>query len=310
MNKKVAKPEGAAEDEGESARLLTQLARNIRLLRGQRGMTRKGLAQQSGVSLPHLARLEGSQGNVSAVILGKVARALNVPVSALFAEDDQLAGDLGILIEFLKRRPAGQLAAIRQRLFAEFEPGQAGRGGRIALIGLRGAGKSTVGQKLAARLERPFIELNKEVEREAGISLQEIINFYGQAGYRDLERRCLERLVATHSQVVLATGGGIVAEPQTYEILLSSFLTVWLHADAEVHFRRVMAQHDLRIAKPALYREAMNNIHRTLEARDHLYRLAAFEVDTTALSVDQVVERLAARTGSEALKRPRSKNIK
>jgi XRE family aerobic/anaerobic benzoate catabolism transcriptional regulator len=292
---KVADADGtsASAGDGESARLLALLARNVRLLRGQRGMTRKGLAQQSGVSLPHLARLESSEGNVSVVILGKVAKALNVSVSGLFAEDGQQGGDLGIIVEFLKRRPPGQLAGIRERLFADFEPGQFGRGGRIALIGLRGAGKSTVGQELAAKLNRPFIELNKEVEREAGISLQEIINFYGQAGYRTLERRCLERLVATHPEVVLATGGGIVAEPLTYEILLSSFFTIWLHAEGEVHFRRVMAQHDIRIAKPALYREAMDNIHRTLEARDYLYRMAAFEVDTTPLTVSEVVERIA-----------------
>jgi XRE family aerobic/anaerobic benzoate catabolism transcriptional regulator len=281
--------------DGASACLLALLARNIRLLRGQRGMTRKGLAAQSGVSLPHLARLESSEGNVSVVILGKVAKALNVPVSGLFAEDGQLSGDLSIIVEFLKRRPTEQVAAIRERLFAEFEPGQSGCGGRIALIGLRGAGKSIVGQQLAVRLNRPFIELNKEVEREAGIGLQEIINFYGQSGYRDLERRCLERLVATQSEFVLATGGGIVAEPPTYEILLSNFLTVWLHADAEVHFRRVLAQHDIRIAKPALYREAMDNIHRTLEARAHLYRMAAFELDTTPLTVGEVVERIAGR---------------
>jgi XRE family aerobic/anaerobic benzoate catabolism transcriptional regulator len=307
MNKKVAEAgvqraaagrAAAAPVDGQSARLLALLARNIRQLRGQRGMTRKGLAQQSGVSLPHLARLESSEGNVSVVILGKVARALNVPVSSLFAEDDQLGGDLGIIVEFLKRRPAEQLADIRERLFADFESGQAGRGGRIALIGLRGAGKSTVGQELAARLKRPFIELNKEVEREAGISLQEIINFYGQAGYRNLERSCLERLVATYPEVVLATGGGIVAEAPTYEILLSSFFTVWLHADPEVHFRRVMAQHDIRIAKPTLYREAMDNILRTLEARDHLYRLAAFELDTTPLPIGEVVDRVAEHIGA------------
>jgi XRE family aerobic/anaerobic benzoate catabolism transcriptional regulator len=300
------KPQQPGEDDSktgldaQSAHLLAQLARNIRLFRGQRAMTRKGLAEQSGVSLPHLARLESSQGNVSVVVLGKVASALNQPVCNLFAEEGLLAGDLGIIVEFLKRQPAPQLARIRQQLFAEFEPTQVDKKGRIALIGLRGAGKSTVGRQLAERLGRPFVELNKEVEREAGISLQEIINFYGQSGYHNLERRCLERLVATYPDLVLATGGGIVAEPQPYEILLRSFFTVWLHADPEVHFARVMEQHDIRIAKPELYREAMDNIHRTLEARDHLYRMAILEVDTTSLDVSEVVERVIDKLQSEA----------
>lgn len=284
--------------DADSARLLARLAHNIRLFRGQRGMTRKNLAEQSGVSLPHLARLESSQGNVSVVVLGKVAKALNQPVSSLFADEDSLSGELGLVIEFLKRQPAAELARIRERLFAQVEPTQAEKRRRIALIGLRGAGKSTVGRLLSERLGRPFIELNKEVEREAGISLQEIIGFYGQSGYRNLERRCLEQVVVKHPQVVLATGGGIVAEPLTYEILLNSFLTVWLHAEPDTHFRRVMDQHDIRIAKPALYREAMDNIHRTLEARDHLYRMAAFDVDTTQLSVDEVVARIVGQMGA------------
>lgn len=282
----------AASLDRESAHLLAVLARNIRLYRGQRGMTRKGLAEQSGVSLPHLARLESSQGNVSVVILGKVAKALNQPIAHLLSEEESPSGDLAVLIEFLRRQPASQLAGIREQLFRDFEPAQQDRNHRIALIGLRGAGKSTVGKQLADRLDRPFVELNKEVEREAGISLQEIINFYGQSGYRNLERRCLERIAATYPAVVLATGGGLVAEPLTYEILLSAFYTVWLQADPEIHFRRVMDQHDIRIAKPALYREAMDNIHRTLEARDHLYRMATLGIDTGPLTVAEVVERI------------------
>lgn len=285
----------AAELDADLAQLLGLLAHNIRLFRSQRGMTRKGLAEQSGVSLPHLARLESSQGNVSVAVLGKLAKALNQPIANFFAEGKLLDGEIGMIVELLKRQPTAQLAGIRERLFAELQPPQHGRSNRIVLVGLRGAGKSTVGRLLAERLERPFVELNREVEREAGISLQEIINFYGQSGYRNLERRCLERLTASQTDVVLATGGGIVAEPLTYEILLGSFFTIWLHADPEVYFRRAMAQHDIRIAKPELYREAMDNIHRTLEARDHLYRMAAFHLDTSSLSVAEVVEILVAR---------------
>lgn len=284
--------------DADSAALLAVLSRNIRLFRGQRGMTRKNLAEQSGVSLPHLARLEGSQGNVSVVVLGKVARALNQSLASLFAENEQQQqGDLGLIVEFLKQQSPVQLGRIREQLFSEFLPAAAARSRRIALIGLRGAGKSTVGRALAERLGRPFIELNEQIEREAGISVQEIITLYGQAGYRKLEKRCLEELAVANPEVVLATGGGIVVEPQTYQMLLSSFFTVWLRADPEVHFRRVMDQHDARIATPGHYREAMDNIRNTLAAREHLGKMAALEIDTTPLTVQQVVERIVAEPG-------------
>lgn len=288
----------ATENDSGTARLLAAIAHNIRFLRGQRGMTRKGLAEQSGVSLPHLARLESAQGNVSVAVLDKVARALNQPVSRLFDEQGSSTGDLPLVVEVLKRRTPEELGRVRKWLFAEFESSN-DKTGRIALIGLRGAGKSTVGKELASALGRPFIELNREVEREAGISLQEIIGFYGQAGYRNLERRCLERLLATHPNIVLATGGGLVVEPLTYEILLRSFYTVWLHAEHEVYFQRALAQHDMRIAMPPLYSEAMDNIHRTMAARDHLYRMADLDIDTTQMNVEDVVQQIAAKIRSE-----------
>lgn len=288
----VKDDEASGVDE-DAAHLLTVLARNIRFFRGQRGMTRKCLAAQSGVSLPHLARLEGGQGNVSVVVLGKIAKALNQPMCNLFAENESAHGDLAIIVEFLKRQPPQKLTRIREYLLTSPDLLRTGKADRVALIGLRGAGKSTIGRKLADRLGRPFIELNREVEREAGLSLQEIINFYGQAGYRNLERRCLEQIVSSQPQVVLATGGGIVSEPLTYEILLTFFFTVWLHADPEIHFKRVMDQHDIRIAKPTMYQEAMDNIVRTLETREHLYQMADCDVDTSSLTIQEVLDRVA-----------------
>lgn len=288
----VKDDEASGVDE-DAAHLLTVLARNIRFFRGQRGMTRKCLAAQSGVSLPHLARLEGGQGNVSVVVLGKIAKALNQPMCNLFAENESAHGDLAIIVEFLKHQPPQKLTRIREYLLTSPDLLRTGKADRVALIGLRGAGKSTIGRKLADRLGRPFIELNREVEREAGLSLQEIINFYGQAGYRNLERRCLEQIVSSQPQVVLATGGGIVSEPLTYEILLTSFFTVWLHADPEIHFKRVMDQHDIRIAKPTMYQEAMDNIVRTLETREHLYQMADCDVDTSSLTIQEVLDRVA-----------------
>jgi len=294
------KGDPAAHLDDDSARLLALLARNIRLFRGQRGMTRKNLAEQSGVSLPHLARLEGAQGNVSVVLLGKVAKALNQSISRLFEDDDERGSDVGIIIEFLKRQPHSRLTEIREQLFAEFKPEQNARHERIALIGLRGAGKSTIGKALAERLGRPFVELNELIQREAGLSVQEIITLYGQTGYRNLERRCLEEVIVNYSSVVLATAGGIVVEPETYEMLLSSFYTIWLRADPEVHFRRVMEQNDVRIATASHYREAMDNIRLTLAAREPLGRMATYSLDTTPFNVNEVVEKLATQIEGQA----------
>ena len=127
--------------------------------------------------------------------------------------------------------------------------------------------------------------------------MQEIITLYGQAGYRRLEKRCLEELAVSQPEVVLATGGGIVVEPQTYQLLLGAFYTVWLRADPEVHFRRVMEQHAARIATPSPYREAMETLRSTLAAREHLGRMAALIIDTTPLTVDEVVEKIVEGTG-------------
>lgn len=253
-------------------------------------MTRKSLAELSGVSIPHLARLESAQGNASALVLAKIAKALNVPLTALLSPAEQNSGDLAILLEYLRRQPAVRLALIREQLFSDLEQTPAAKTDRIALVGLRGAGKSHIGRLLAERLNRPFIELNAEVEREAGMSLQEVLNFYGQAGYHRLERECLERINIAYPEVVLATGGGIVVEPASYELLLSSFLTVWLRARPDTHFSRVLNQHDIRIARPELYAEAMDNINKTLSARSHLYQMAHQEIDTSQLDTATVVE--------------------
>ncbi len=275
----------------QSERLLKALAHNIRTLRELRGMTRKGLAQASGVSLPHLARIENSQGNVSVIVLSKIAKALNESMERLFSRNGTGSEDLSVIIELLKRCAPEQLDKIRGQLLAEFAV-DGDKSKRIALIGLRGAGKSSVGKQLASLLGYVFIELDREVEREAGITLPEIIGLYGQTGYRNLERRCLEHLLATNPQIVLATGGGIVAEPLTYEILRNSFFTVWLHAEDELYFQRVMGQRDSRIADPLLYREAMENIHRTMASRDYLYRMADLDIDTTQSSVDEVARHI------------------
>jgi XRE family aerobic/anaerobic benzoate catabolism transcriptional regulator len=265
------------------------LAQRVRDARARRFMTRKVLAQQSGISLAYLARVENGTGNISLGLLQRLAQALNLPVESFLSEEHEPNADFTLLVEFLKRQSPERLARIRQQLFGDRDHAR-----RVALVGIRGVGKSTLGPLLARRLGVPFIELNREIEKEAGLAVSEIFTLYGQQGYRVLERRCLERIVANHPSVVLATGGGIVAEAATYEVLLRSFYTIWLKAGPEQMFERVLAQHDARIASAELRNEALENIERTLEARRRLYELAPASFDTTARSVDEIVPGLSA----------------
>jgi len=278
----------------EQDTLLGHLARRVRTLRAQRGMTRKQLAEQSGVSVPYLARVEGGEGNVSVALLHKLSVALNVPMQDFLSDTTAQNADLTMLVQFLKQQSPATLARLRQQLISTPGFSGMGHGERIALIGLRGAGKSTLGALLAAQLDVPFVELDKLIEEEAGIAIGEVITLYGQAGMRRLERRCIERIIDTHPRVVLAPGGSIVAEAATYELLLRTFFTVWLKAQPEVHFARVMAQNDARIATTALQREALEHIHRMLDARESLYRLTNATLDTSGLSVDEAFQQLVA----------------
>ncbi|HTQ06363.1 MAG TPA: helix-turn-helix transcriptional regulator [Polyangiaceae bacterium] len=273
-------------NEGELHALLGQRVRDAR---ARRFMTRKALAEESGISLAYLARVEGGTGNISLGLLQRLALALNLPIESFFTSDEAPSADFTLIVEFLKRQPPERLAQIRQQLF----DGEAG-GVRIALIGIRGVGKSTLGPLLAERLGIPFVELNREIEKEANLAVSEIFTLYGQHGYRVLERSCLQRVLAEYPDVVLATGGGIVAESATYELLLSSFFTIWLKAKPRVMFERVLAQHDARIASTQLRDEAVENIGRTLEARRHLYELAHASFDTSGKTLEQIVTALVA----------------
>ncbi len=280
----VSRKLGAPTDESELHALLGQ---RVREARARRFMTRKALAKESGISLAYLARVEGGTCNISLGLLQRLALALNLPLSTLFASEEPANADFMVIVEFLKRQTPERLASIRQQLFEESDGGQ-----RIALIGIRGVGKSTLGPLLAEHLSIPFVELNREIEKEANLGISEIFTLYGQHGYRVLERSCLERIISDYPDVVLATGGGIVAEPGTYERLLSSFFAVWLRAKPRVMFERVLAQHDARIASAPLRDEAVENIARTLEARRPLYELAHASVDTSGKAVGQIVPEL------------------
>ena len=272
------------------AAFLRVLGERVRDARARRGMTRKILAHDSDVSERYLAQLESGQGNVSVLLLQRIAAALNLPLNELLEQGSEQPVELALIGQFLQRLPAQTLPAVRSQLMRDYGAAHTDRIKRVALIGLRGAGKSTLGSRLAKALEVPFIELDREIEREAGTSLSEIFLLYGQAGYRRYERRCLEKVVEKNERVVIATGGSIVSEPGTYDLLLSTCRTVWLKAQPEEHMARVVAQGDTRPMTGN--REAMEDLHRILRGRNALYRRADVTIDTAHRNVEQSLQQL------------------
>lgn len=274
-------------DEGA---FLATVGGRVRELRARRGMTRRILAKDSGVSERYLAQLEGGQGNASLSILRRLARALDVPLEALVADAPEPAIELTQAIEVLRRLEPEQLTEARALLLRTFgDASAAERNGRIALIGLRGAGKTTLGAALAERLGVPFIELDREIELASGVALATIFDFYGQAGFRRLERRCLERVIEEHPRFVLATGGSLVSEAATFERLLETCWTVWLQASPAEHMGRVVAQGDMR--PMAGNRESMRDLQRIS---------ADATVETSGKPVGQSLEALVAAVPERA----------
>ena len=285
---------------GDDDGFLRILGNRVREARAGRGMTRKILARDSGVSERYLAQLESGQGNVSILLLRDIAKALDLPLEALALDGPEPPVDLIHTTEFLRRLPAAELLQARHLLVAHFGGvDQAARRERIALIGLRGAGKSTLGAALARQLQVPFFELDRLIEQESGVSLSVIFDLYGQSGFRRLERRCLDSLIDQHPRFVLATGGGLVSEPATYERLLTMCYTVWLKASPEDHMQRVVAQGDMRPMTDN--RESMHDLQRILDAREPLYRKADATIDTSALTLDQSLHALLYTHGAPGI---------
>jgi len=277
-------PSRGREDRVTESDYLKRLGERVRETRARRGMTRKLLARDSGVSERYLAQLETGQGNISILLLREIANALDIPVEDLVLAGPEPPVDLVHTTEFLRRLPAAGLAEARRLLVQHFGGvDQEARRGRIALIGLRGAGKSTLGAILAGRVEAPFIELDRLIEQESGVTLSAIFDLYGQSGFRRLERRCLDQVIERHPRFVLATGGSLVSEPATFECLLTMCFTVWLRATPDEHMQRVIAQGDMR--PMADNRESMSDLERILEVREPLYRKADVTVETSGLTV-------------------------
>ncbi len=275
----------------ERQTLLTALGLRVRALRSRKGMTRKALALGADVSERHLANLELGSGNASILVLHQVAGALQCSLAELLGDVTTATPEWLLLRELLSARDEATLRRVRVAvgellgMGAAHGAGKPARSSRIALVGLRGAGKSTLGRMLGEDLALPFIELSREIERFAGCSIAEIQALYGQNAYRRYERRALEETIQLYDDAVIAIPGGLVSDPATFNQLLTHCTTVWLHADPEDHMKRVAAQGDMR--PMAASREAMEDLKGILAGRAAFYSKAELRLDTSAQPLDQ-----------------------
>jgi len=281
-------------DEPERHPFLMALGERVRTLRSRKGMTRKAVAVAAEVSERHLANLEYGTGNASILVLLQVAQALNCSLAELIGDVSASSPEWLLIRELLQQRNEADLRRARLAILETLGAGggvdKQGRQSRVALIGLRGAGKSTLGRRLAEDLGFPFIELSREIEQFAGCGISEIHNLYGANAYRRYERRALEEAIQIYPEVVIATPGGLVADSANFNLLLTHCTTVWLQADAADHMGRVAAQGDMR--PMAASSEAMEDLKRILEGRAAFYSKADLAFNTSAQGLEDSVERL------------------
>ena len=292
---KSAKPKlarASAARDADARRFLVTLGERVRRLRERRGTTRKALSAATGVSERHLANLEYGEGNVSVLVLADVAAALDCSLAELIGDFTTVSPEGLMIRSLLEGRDEDSLRrariAIGEALGDAAEAPSAAA--RIALIGLRGAGKSTLGRGLAEHLGCPFVELSRAIEQLAGCGIGEIQDLYGASAYRRHERRALDDTIEAHERVVVATPGGLVSDPANFNRLLNHFTTIWLKADPEDHMQRVVAQGDFRpmSASP----EAMADLRGILESRRDFYARADFELDTSRQAFDATLAEL------------------
>ncbi len=299
----------AADDSVEEAKnpFLVALGERARSLRSRRGMTRKALAMAADVSERHLANLEHGVGNASILVLLQVVNALQCSLAELLGDVTTSSPEWLLIRELLEARDEATLHRVRVAVGELLGTGgsNAARGAsrsfKVALIGLRGAGKSTLGTMLAEDLGFPFVELSREIEKFAGCSINEIQNLYGQNAYRRYERRALEETIQIYPEAVIATPGGIVSDPANFNLLLQHCTSLWLKAEPQDHMKRVVAQGDTR--PMASSREAMEDLKSILAGRAAFYSKAEFSLDTSAQSLNETFTALR-RTVREALRLP------
>ena len=295
------------DSEARKEPFLVALGKRVRAMRARRGLTRKALAQAADVSERHLANLEYGVGNASILILLHVTRALQCSLAELLGDVTTQSPEWLMLRELLADRDEATLRRVRVAASEVIGAGRPeseappARSSRIALIGLRGAGKSTLGRMLAEDLDFPFVELSRDIEKLAGCSVSEILGLYGQSAYRRYERRALEETIEAYPEAVIATAGGLVSDLGSFNLLLRHCTTVWLTADPEDHMSRVMAQGDLR--PMAASREAMEDLKTILAGRAAFYSKAELRVDTSAQPLAETFQILRAAV-REALSLP------
>lgn len=278
---------------GDIDAFVAAVGERVRKARQRKGIARRVLSDLSGVSQRYLAQLENGGGNISIALLFKVANALGHRVEWLVGAEDPWDSEVSRMTEFYRQATADQ----RQRVMQILDPGRPAqlRRQRICLIGLRGAGKSTLGRLLGNELSIPFVELNHDIGEQSGMPVDEVMALYGQEGYRRLERQALERIVATTDCVVLAVAGGIVSEPETYGFLLHNFHTIWLKATPEEHMNRVRAQGDER--PMAGNPKAMDELKSILTSREVLYAKAEGIVNTSGKTLEESLRDLVGEVG-------------
>jgi XRE family aerobic/anaerobic benzoate catabolism transcriptional regulator len=285
---------------------LTVLGERLRDARARRGLTRRSLAQAAGVSERHLANLESGTGNASILVLRQIALALDCELAEITGDETTGTPEWLLIRDLLHGRAEKDLKRARLALIELFASGarEPQRRSRIALIGLRGAGKSSLGQLLADRLGYAFVELNREIERLAGCRVGEIHALYGLNAYRRYERRALEEAIQIQPEFVMATPGGLVSDAATFNLLLTHCYTVWLRASPEEHMNRVIDQGDFRPMSGNS--EAMEDLKRILAGRAAFYAKADLTIDTSGKALSDAFAELAARVGAEVRGSPRA----
>lgn len=266
---------------------LMALGDRVRQLRGRRGMTRKATAEAAGISERHLANLEYGMGNASILVLLQVSKALQCSLAEMVGDVTTSTPEWLMIRELLEGRDEATMYRVRSAIgeLIGTTTGHANQSQRIALIGLRGAGKSTLGKMLAQELGFAFVELSAEIEKFAGCTVAEIQALYGQSAYRRYERRALEEAIQIYPEVVIATPGGLVSDASSFNELLTHCTTIWLKANPEDHMKRVMAQGDNR--PMAASKEAMADLKSILSAREAFYAKANFTVDTSQQALNE-----------------------